>query len=265
VGKVGFFARRCCRRPPTCLTPATPQRVAWPPCTKSVDENDDWCASCLQPGDLLCCDTCPKSFHYLCAEPPLDATPEGDWRCTECRTRVRARSLGTRTVQRAGLTLATSTMCARLTQQKSPPPPPAVDLSKAKTKSILAPFLQLATQLDRANPVTFSLPHVVQQRFGNGAPRTTSTELSHGRLNIVSTLHGEGAHGAVAPDGRSGQFVDMDTKAGRLACVLMPGLVRGSLAEADWSWARGVVSFSLAFPAMGSSWRTAHARVSFGR
>lgn len=54
-----------------------------------MDENDDWCASCLQPGDLLCCDTCPKSFHYLCAEPPLDAIPEGDWRCTECRTRVR--------------------------------------------------------------------------------------------------------------------------------------------------------------------------------
>lgn len=49
-------------------------------------ENDDFCSSCLQSGSFLCCDTCPKSFHFLCLNPPLDPDnlPEGDWSCTQC-------------------------------------------------------------------------------------------------------------------------------------------------------------------------------------
>ncbi|QLL30650.1 hypothetical protein HG536_0A04660 [Torulaspora globosa] len=49
-------------------------------------ENDDFCSSCLQTGSFLCCDTCPKSFHFLCLNPPLDPDnlPEGDWSCTQC-------------------------------------------------------------------------------------------------------------------------------------------------------------------------------------
>ncbi|AET41092.1 Rco1p Ecym_7248 [Eremothecium cymbalariae DBVPG len=50
-------------------------------------ENDDFCSSCLQTGIFLCCDTCPKSFHFACLNPPLDPDnlPEGDWSCYECR------------------------------------------------------------------------------------------------------------------------------------------------------------------------------------
>ncbi|CAD1785298.1 similar to Saccharomyces cerevisiae YMR075W RCO1 Essential subunit of the histone deacetylase Rpd3S complex [Maudiozyma barnettii] len=50
-------------------------------------ENDDFCSSCLQTGSFLCCDTCPKSFHFLCLDPPVDPDnlPEGDWSCSNCR------------------------------------------------------------------------------------------------------------------------------------------------------------------------------------
>ncbi|AEY98743.1 FAGL075Cp [Eremothecium gossypii FDAG1] len=50
-------------------------------------ENDDFCSSCMQTGIFLCCDTCPKSFHFACLNPPLDPDrlPEGDWSCHECR------------------------------------------------------------------------------------------------------------------------------------------------------------------------------------
>ncbi|SMN21799.1 similar to Saccharomyces cerevisiae YMR075W RCO1 Essential subunit of the histone deacetylase Rpd3S complex [Maudiozyma saulgeensis] len=50
-------------------------------------ENDDFCSSCLQTGSFLCCDTCPKSFHFLCLDPPVDPNnlPEGDWSCPNCR------------------------------------------------------------------------------------------------------------------------------------------------------------------------------------
>lgn len=50
-------------------------------------ENDDFCSSCLQTGSFLCCDTCPKSFHFLCLDPPVDPNnlPEGDWSCNNCK------------------------------------------------------------------------------------------------------------------------------------------------------------------------------------
>lgn len=49
-------------------------------------ENDDFCSSCGQTGTFLCCDTCPKSFHFLCLDPPMDPNnlPEGDWSCPNC-------------------------------------------------------------------------------------------------------------------------------------------------------------------------------------
>ncbi|AMD22271.1 HGL069Cp [Eremothecium sinecaudum] len=50
-------------------------------------ENNDFCSACFQTGIFLCCDTCPKSFHFACLNPPLDPDnlPEGDWSCHECR------------------------------------------------------------------------------------------------------------------------------------------------------------------------------------
>lgn len=49
-------------------------------------ENDDFCSVCYQTGIFLCCDTCPKSFHFACYDPPLDPNnlPQGDWSCNEC-------------------------------------------------------------------------------------------------------------------------------------------------------------------------------------
>lgn len=50
-------------------------------------ENDDFCSSCNQTGSFLCCDTCPKSFHFLCLNPPLDPEnlPKGNWSCNNCK------------------------------------------------------------------------------------------------------------------------------------------------------------------------------------
>ncbi|KAI9220182.1 hypothetical protein BC828DRAFT_384126 [Blastocladiella britannica] len=48
--------------------------------------NEDICASCGSCGSLLCCDECPRSFHAICLDPPLDPAqiPDNVWMCREC-------------------------------------------------------------------------------------------------------------------------------------------------------------------------------------
>ncbi|XP_057693432.1 tripartite motif-containing protein 66-like isoform X2 [Corythoichthys intestinalis] len=49
-------------------------------------ESEDFCAVCLNGGDLLCCDLCPKVYHLACHLPSLLSLPTGDWACSLCRT-----------------------------------------------------------------------------------------------------------------------------------------------------------------------------------
>ncbi|XP_067000025.2 E3 ubiquitin-protein ligase TRIM33 [Anabrus simplex] len=50
------------------------------------DPNEDWCAVCMDGGELVCCDRCPKVFHVYCHIPPLKAIPEESetWQCLLC-------------------------------------------------------------------------------------------------------------------------------------------------------------------------------------
>ncbi|XP_027037611.1 bromodomain adjacent to zinc finger domain protein 1A-like [Pocillopora damicornis] len=51
----------------------------------SCDENEDYCYTCGEDGDLICCDTCPLVFHKTCHQPPLRNIPRGAWSCWFCR------------------------------------------------------------------------------------------------------------------------------------------------------------------------------------
>uniref|UniRef100_A0A3P8V0V2 E3 ubiquitin-protein ligase TRIM33 n=1 Tax=Cynoglossus semilaevis TaxID=244447 RepID=A0A3P8V0V2_CYNSE len=53
---------------------------------KEEDPNEDWCAVCINGGDLLCCDRCPKVFHMKCHVPTIKIFPKGDFLCTFCRS-----------------------------------------------------------------------------------------------------------------------------------------------------------------------------------
>lgn len=61
---------------------------------KKVDEsgemvNLEYCFACHGDGNLICCEGCPKSFHFTCTDPPIDPNevPEEAWFCCECRYR----------------------------------------------------------------------------------------------------------------------------------------------------------------------------------
>lgn len=51
------------------------------PVTQEVSpiENEDFCAVCLNGGELLCCDHCPKVFHLSCHVPALLSFPVWVW------------------------------------------------------------------------------------------------------------------------------------------------------------------------------------------
>ncbi|XP_076814898.1 chromodomain-helicase-DNA-binding protein 3-like isoform X3 [Clavelina lepadiformis] len=59
--------------------------------TKSAQDGDgyetdhqDYCEVCKQGGEIILCDGCPRAYHLVCLEPPLDKPPEGSWPCPVC-------------------------------------------------------------------------------------------------------------------------------------------------------------------------------------
>uniref|UniRef100_W5KTJ0 Chromodomain helicase DNA binding protein 4 n=1 Tax=Astyanax mexicanus TaxID=7994 RepID=W5KTJ0_ASTMX len=57
---------------------------------EGMEEEDDhhmeFCRVCKDGGELLCCDTCPSSYHLHCLNPPLPDIPNGEWICPRCRS-----------------------------------------------------------------------------------------------------------------------------------------------------------------------------------
>ncbi|CAF0825687.1 unnamed protein product [Brachionus calyciflorus] len=46
--------------------------------------NLEFCFVCKDGGELLCCDSCPQSYHLKCLQPPLTRVPNYEWTCPRC-------------------------------------------------------------------------------------------------------------------------------------------------------------------------------------
>ncbi|CAN4080377.1 unnamed protein product [Withania somnifera] len=42
------------------------------------------CVVCDLGGNLLCCESCPRTYHLQCLDPPLKRIPTGKWECPSC-------------------------------------------------------------------------------------------------------------------------------------------------------------------------------------
>ncbi|KAG9438989.1 hypothetical protein H6P81_019154 [Aristolochia fimbriata] len=69
------------------------------------------CVICDLGGNLLCCDSCPRTYHLQCLNPPLKRTPPGRWQCPKC--------------------------CEQKESAKSVTPPPDTVSRRARTKASL--------------------------------------------------------------------------------------------------------------------------------
>jgi hypothetical protein len=95
--------------------------------------NNEYCEFCgpRYSGDVVCCEGCPNSFHFLCAEPPVDREKVGSlekWYCKSCRA------------------------------ERFPP----------SSYSYKGPFKELLMNIERMNPVSFSLPEGIKKYFEGG-------------------------------------------------------------------------------------------------
>ena len=53
----------------------------------SEGEHADFCFTCKDGGELLCCDFCPLAYHLGCLTPPMEEIPDGDWKCPRCEAK----------------------------------------------------------------------------------------------------------------------------------------------------------------------------------
>ncbi|EIW68367.1 hypothetical protein TREMEDRAFT_32134 [Tremella mesenterica DSM 1558] len=109
--------------------------------SKATDEipNQDFCSACRGIGKFLCCDGCPRSFHFMCLDPPLliDQLPEEEtWYCRKCRAE----------------------------RDKAENASPAKEKEK-ELKPIPACFKLLTKKLEEENPVQFRLPDDIRHYF----------------------------------------------------------------------------------------------------
>lgn len=61
---------------------------------EDLDLNEHCCRRCGGAGQLICCDSCPASFHVTCAGLYNGSMPKGKWSCRSCRKRGSKRSWG---------------------------------------------------------------------------------------------------------------------------------------------------------------------------
>lgn len=102
-----------------------------------VQPNQDFCSACRGIGRFLCCDGCPRSFHFMCLEPPLklDELPSEEmWLCKQCRSE-KAKAEG-----------------ASLVKESEIPAVPAV-------------FRAICKKIEEENPEQFRLPAERQKVF----------------------------------------------------------------------------------------------------
>lgn len=126
--------------------------------------NEDFCSTCRGTGHFICCDSCPRSFHFACVNPPLDINEvplddNSEWHCRACSAERRSSSQGS--------------------QKKG----------SAKQERCSARggrfFASLVDQVESSNPSIFALPPDIKSFFKNVASAVDGSYQDLGRQRAI--------------------------------------------------------------------------------
>ncbi|XP_075468801.1 chromodomain-helicase-DNA-binding protein 4 isoform X2 [Ascaphus truei] len=87
------------------------------------DHHMEFCRVCKDGGELLCCDTCPSSYHIHCLNPPLPEIPNGEWLCPRCTCPSLKGKIQKILIWKWGVPPPLTTVA----RPPPPPPPPAAE------------------------------------------------------------------------------------------------------------------------------------------
>ncbi|WFD34212.1 hypothetical protein MCUN1_001049 [Malassezia cuniculi] len=113
--------------------------------------NNDICETCGGHGRFLCCDGCPRSFHFACTNPPLDPDEMPFPNGTLLKNPTTSQDLRLR-----GRAAADDSWYCRVCFSAQKPP---------RAPSGTGPFGPLIAQLERENPTVFSLPAEIRNYY----------------------------------------------------------------------------------------------------
>lgn len=117
--------------------------------------NHDYCDSCQEGGDLVCCDRCPVSFHLQCHDPPLEEEdiPPGEWVCHRCKTLPKELA-----PQKDDDTMSTKSSTSSHSRSSKCSQPSVIPIPVLS----INPFHTLTEAAKLLNPVQFDLPKDIE-------------------------------------------------------------------------------------------------------
>ncbi|VDM97766.1 unnamed protein product, partial [Thelazia callipaeda] len=176
------YIEACISSPASSKTRKVSVAVKEKPVRRWKSVNSQFCSSCKEGGELLCCDRCPASFHLMCHEPPIErnSIPSGKWLCNRCAHMVTKDNKETRKTLKMDLVSCSPDTSRNLSTISS--------IVEQNSESGLNALAVLADAALAANAKQFSLPHCISSSIPS-LPFDERLALAHPSLPTKSLCH----------------------------------------------------------------------------